>query len=97
MMPGPIGLLGGLEHYEPTLPIDRRMLDEVGVFAPEVVILPLASFKSQAAAAGALAQPIGPVWARGHVRQSRLRRRSDRWRWCRRPTSSSFPEVCPTG
>jgi cyanophycinase-like exopeptidase len=56
MMPGPIGLLGGLEHYEPTLPIDRRMLDEVGVFAPEVVILPLASFKSQAAAAGALAQ-----------------------------------------
>ena len=56
MMPGPIGLLGGLEHHEPTLPIDRRMLDEVGVFAPEVVILPLASFKSQAAAAGALAQ-----------------------------------------
>jgi cyanophycinase-like exopeptidase len=56
MMPGPIGLLGGLEHYEPTLPIDRRMLDEVGVFAPEVVILPLASFKGQAAAAGALAQ-----------------------------------------
>jgi cyanophycinase-like exopeptidase len=55
-MPGPIGLLGGLEHYEPTLPIDRRMLDEVGVFAPEVVILPLASFKGQAAAAGALAQ-----------------------------------------
>ena len=56
MMPGPIGLLGGLEHYEPTLPIDRRMLDEVGVFAPEVVILPLASFKGQAVAAGALAQ-----------------------------------------
>jgi len=56
MMPGPIGLLGGLEHYESTLPIDRRMLDEVGVFAPEVVILPLASFKGQAAAAGALAQ-----------------------------------------
>ena len=28
-MPGPIGLLGGLEHYEPTLPIDRHMLDEV--------------------------------------------------------------------
>ena len=55
-MRGPIGLLGGLEHYEPTLPIDRRMLDEVGVFAPEVVILPLASFKGQAAAAGALAQ-----------------------------------------
>jgi len=55
-MPGPIGLLGGLEHYEPTLPIDRRMLDEVGVFAPEVVILPLASFKGQAAAAGALAE-----------------------------------------
>jgi cyanophycinase-like exopeptidase len=55
-MPGPIGLLGGLEHYEPTLPIDRRMLDEVGVFAPEIVILPLASFKGQAAAAGNLAQ-----------------------------------------
>lgn len=54
-MPGPIGLLGGLEHYEPMLPVDRRMLDEVGVFAPEVVILPLASFKSQAAAAGNLA------------------------------------------
>ena len=32
------------------------MLDEVGVFAPEVVILPLASFKGQAASAGALAQ-----------------------------------------
>lgn len=54
-MPGPIGLLGGLEHYEPMLPVDRRLLDEVGVFAPEVVILPVASFKSQAAAAGALA------------------------------------------
>jgi cyanophycinase len=54
-MPGPIGLLGGLEHYEPTMPIDRRMLDEVGVFAPEVVILPLASFRRQAAAAGDLA------------------------------------------
>ena len=55
-MPGSVGLLGGLEHFEPSLPIDRRMLDQVGVFAPEVVILPLASFKSQAAAAGALAQ-----------------------------------------
>ena len=54
-MPGPIGLLGGLEHYEPTLPLDRRILDEVGVFAPQVVILPLASFRRQAPAAGALA------------------------------------------
>lgn len=54
-MPGPIGLLGGLEHYEPTMPLDRRILDEVGVFAPEVVILPLASFPRQAAASGALA------------------------------------------
>jgi cyanophycinase-like exopeptidase len=54
-MAGPIGLLGGLEHYEPMLPVDRRMLDEVGVFAPEVVILPVASFKSQAAATGNLA------------------------------------------
>jgi cyanophycinase-like exopeptidase len=54
-MLGPIGLLGGLEHYEPTMPVDRRMLDEVGVFAPEVVILPLASIRRQAAAAGALA------------------------------------------
>jgi cyanophycinase-like exopeptidase len=53
-MPGPIGLQGGLEHYEPTLPVDRRLLDEVGVFAPEIVILPLASFKSQAVAAGIL-------------------------------------------
>jgi cyanophycinase-like exopeptidase len=68
MMPGPIGLLGGLEHYEPTLPIDRRVLDEVGVFAPEVVILPLASFKSQAAAAGALAQAHwGSLGARARV------------------------------
>jgi cyanophycinase-like exopeptidase len=54
-MAGPIGLLGGLEHYEPMVPVDRRILDEVGVFAPEVVILPLASFRSQAVAAGALA------------------------------------------
>jgi cyanophycinase-like exopeptidase len=54
-MPGPIGLLGGLEHYEPMLPVDRRMLDEVGVFAPEVVILPVASFKSQALGAGNMA------------------------------------------
>jgi cyanophycinase-like exopeptidase len=53
-MPGPIGLQGGLEHYEPTLSVDRRLLDEVGVFVPEVVILPLASFKSQAVAAGVL-------------------------------------------
>lgn len=55
-MAGPIGLLGGLEHYEPMAPVDRRILDEVGVFAPEVVILPVASFKRQAAAAGALAE-----------------------------------------
>lgn len=55
-MIGPIGLLGGLEHYEPMLPADRRMLDEVGVFAPEVVILPVASLRWQAAAAGSLAQ-----------------------------------------
>jgi cyanophycinase len=55
-MPGPIGLQGGLEHYEATLPIDRRMLDEVGVFAPDVVILPFASFKSQEESAGALAR-----------------------------------------
>jgi cyanophycinase-like exopeptidase len=54
--PGPIGLQGGLEHYELTLPVDRRMLDEVGVFVPEIVILPMASFKSQAVAAGALAR-----------------------------------------
>jgi len=52
---GPVGLVGGLEHYEATMPIDRRVLDEVGVFAPEVVILPLASFRRHAAAAGALA------------------------------------------
>ena len=56
VMPGPIGLQGGLEHYEPTSPIDRSLLDGVGVFAPEVVILPLASFQSQAVAAGALAR-----------------------------------------
>ena len=55
-MPGPIGLQGGLEHYEPTLPIDRRLLDEVGVFVPEIVILPLASIKSQAVTAGVLAR-----------------------------------------
>jgi cyanophycinase-like exopeptidase len=54
-MPGPIGLLGGLEHYEPMLSVDRRILDEVGVFRPEVLILPLASFRSQAVACGALA------------------------------------------
>jgi len=55
-MAGPIGLLGGLEHFEPTLPLDRRILDQVGVFAPEVVILPLASLPWQAKAAGALAE-----------------------------------------
>lgn len=54
-MPGPVGLLGGLEHYEPTLPLDRRMLDEVGVFAPNVVVLPVATFERQAAATGRLA------------------------------------------
>ena len=37
------------------LPADRRLLDEVGVFAPDVVILPLASFRSQTESAGALA------------------------------------------
>jgi cyanophycinase-like exopeptidase len=55
-MPGPVALLGGLEHHEPMLPLDRRVLDEVGVFAPEVVIVPVASFRRQAAAAGSLAQ-----------------------------------------
>jgi cyanophycinase-like exopeptidase len=54
-MPGPIGLLGGREHYEPMLSVDRCFLDQVGVFRPEVVILPVASFRGQAAAAGALA------------------------------------------
>jgi len=54
-MAGPIGLLGGLEHFEPTLPLDRRILDRVGMFAPEVVILPLAALPWQAKAAGALA------------------------------------------
>jgi peptidase E len=55
-MPGPIGLLGGLEHYEPMLSVDRRILDEVGVVRPEVLILPLASFRCQAMACGALAE-----------------------------------------
>lgn len=54
-MPGPIGLLGGMEHHEPTMPLDRRILDEVGVFAPEVVILPVAAFRRQSGATGSLA------------------------------------------
>ncbi len=54
-MPGPIALLGGLEHYEPMMPIDRQLLDDVGVAAPNVVVLPVASFPRQVAATGALA------------------------------------------
>jgi cyanophycinase-like exopeptidase len=75
-MPGPIGLLGGLEHHAPTMPLDRRILDEVGVFAPEVVILPLASFQRQASAAGALAHE---QWTRlgAHARVVLPRSRDD--------------------
>ena len=74
-MAGPIGLQGGLEHYEPALPIDRRMLDDVGVFAPEVVILPFASFKSQTVSAGC-PRPgaLDQVGGQGSGRHPRLRK-----------------------
>ncbi len=87
-MAGPIGLQGGLEHYEPALPIDRRMLDEVGVFAPEVVILPFASFKSQTVSAGC-PRPgsIGPGWGPGLGSSSpATEAMTGRWRWFVAPT-----------
>ncbi|HUO47166.1 MAG TPA: Type 1 glutamine amidotransferase-like domain-containing protein [Acidimicrobiia bacterium] len=54
-MPGPIGLLGGLEHYEPATPLDRLLLEETGTMSPRVVVLPVASFRRQVPIAGELA------------------------------------------
>lgn len=56
MTPGPIGLLGGLEHYPATESLDRHLLDQVGARSPAVVVLPFASLPWQATAAGGLAR-----------------------------------------
>jgi cyanophycinase-like exopeptidase len=65
-MSGPVGLLGGLEHLDPTLPFDRELLDLVGAASPRVVVLPVASPSTRmAVAAGALAMD---QWARLGVR-----------------------------
>ena len=64
-MPGPIGLLGGLEHYPCTESIDRHLLDETGASSPSIVVLPFASLPWQALAAGELARSH---WTRLGVR-----------------------------
>jgi cyanophycinase-like exopeptidase len=56
MPAGPIGLLGGLEHYPVTESFDRHLLDEVGARSPLVIVLPFASLPWQAVAAGELAR-----------------------------------------
>ncbi|HJU81730.1 MAG TPA: Type 1 glutamine amidotransferase-like domain-containing protein [Acidimicrobiia bacterium] len=55
-MPGPIGLLGGLEHYPLTESLDRQLLEEVGVCSPSVIVLPFACLPWQEVAAGELAR-----------------------------------------
>ncbi|HKZ19040.1 MAG TPA: Type 1 glutamine amidotransferase-like domain-containing protein [Acidimicrobiia bacterium] len=55
-MPGPIGLLGGLEHYPLTESLDRQLLEDVGVCSPSVIVLPFASLPWQEVAAGELAR-----------------------------------------
>ncbi len=65
MMPGPIALLGGLEHYPGTESIDRHLLDETGSRSPSIVVLPFASLPWQAVAAGELARSH---WTRLGVR-----------------------------
>lgn len=54
--PGPIALLGGLEHREGTEPIERTLLDLTGVAAPRVAVLPVASSGRQVGMVAALAR-----------------------------------------
>ncbi len=54
--PGPIALIGGGEHLESTLAIDRRLLELAGVSRPRVVVLPQAPSSGQRAKTVALAR-----------------------------------------
>lgn len=56
MNSGPIGLVGGLEHRPGREPIDRGLMEAVGVGIPNVVVLPSASSRGQQPLAAALAR-----------------------------------------
>ena len=45
--PGPLALVGGGEHRSGCEPIDRRLMDEVGVSRPRVAVVPVASTRRQ--------------------------------------------------
>lgn len=54
--PGPLALIGGGEHLESTLAVDRRLLELTGAERPRVVVLPQAPSSGQLARTVALAR-----------------------------------------
>jgi cyanophycinase len=54
--PGPLALVGGGEHRSGCEPIDRRLMDEVGVSRPRVAVVPVASTRRQLPLAASLAR-----------------------------------------
>jgi cyanophycinase-like exopeptidase len=54
--PGPVALLGGHEHREGTEAIERTLLDHLGVAAPRVTVLAVASSARQVGMVAALAR-----------------------------------------
>lgn len=59
--PGPIALLGGHEHREGTERIERTLLEQLGVAAPRVTVLPVAAPARQVGMVAALARTY---WSR---------------------------------
>jgi cyanophycinase-like exopeptidase len=59
--PGPVALLGGHEHRDGTEVIERTLLDQLGVAAPRVTVLPAAAPARQAGMVAALARTY---WSR---------------------------------
>lgn len=53
---GPVALLGGHEHRRGSEAIERTLLEQVGVTAPQVTVLPVASAARQRGMAAALAR-----------------------------------------
>jgi cyanophycinase len=54
--PGPVALLGGHEHRRGTEAIERTLLEQLGVAAPRVAVLPVASAPRQVGMVAALAR-----------------------------------------
>jgi cyanophycinase len=54
--PGPVALLGGHEHRRGTEEIERTLLEQLGLAAPRVAVLPVASASRQVGMVAALAR-----------------------------------------